>query len=132
MSRRKKTKKWIPAIVRWSARIVGTAMIGLILFVGAGDIKSGHGPGNPLNQPLSVSLEMFGFLICLAGLITAWRWPRFGGVLILAGMLTFHVVECKLWLNWVFLVLELVGFGHLFAWVLSSRLNDSPNKTQKN
>ena len=132
MTGRKKANKWILTALRWSARIVGAAMTGLIIFVGAGDTWSGQGLPNPFNQPLSVALEVIGFIVCLAGLIIAWRWARLGGVLILAGMLTFHVVECKVWLNWVFLVLELVGFGHLCTWLLSRRLDDLPNKPKKN
>jgi hypothetical protein len=107
-------------------------MAGLIIFVGAGDYISGSGLPNPFTEPLGVTLETAGFFVCLAGLIIACRWARLGGVLILAGMLTFHIVECKVWLNWVFLVIELVGFGHLCAWLLSRWLNDLPNRPQQN
>jgi hypothetical protein len=124
--------KWLVTAVRWLTRLSGIVMAALILIVSFGHIQSGEGMPNPFTEPLAVTLETVGFLVCLAGLIIAWRWARLGGVLILAGMLTFHIIECKVWLNWVFLVLELVGFGHLCTWVLSRRFNDFSNRPHKN
>ncbi len=124
MRKRRSAYKWLVRSVRWVARISGTLMAGLIIFVGGGDYISGSGLPNPFTEPLGVTMETVGLLICLAGLIISWRWARLGGVLILMGMLTFHIIEWKVWLNWVFLVLELVGFGHLCTWVLSRWLNN--------
>ena len=132
MRNKRNAYKWLVTTVRWAARLSSIVMAALILIVSFGHIQSGEGLPNPFTEPLAVTLETVGFLVCLAGLIIAWRWARLGGMLILAGMLTFHVVECKVWLNWMFLVLELVGLAHLCAWVLSRRLDDLPNKPQKN
>ena len=121
MDKKNKRIRWLTGCLRWAARIAGTAMLGLIIFVGAGEIRSGQGLPNPFDQPPGVAIEVIGFVACLGGLIIAWRWARLGGVLVLAGILIFHIVECKMWLNWVFLVLELVGFAHLCVWALDRR-----------
>jgi hypothetical protein len=121
MDTKRKSIRRLTGCLRWAARIVGTAMLALIVLVGAGEIWSGQGLPNPFRQPPGVAAEVIAFIACLAGLILAWRWPRLGGLLLAAGVLTFHIVECKIWLNWVFLVLELVGAAHLCVWVLDRR-----------
>jgi hypothetical protein len=121
MDRRRKNIRRLTGCLRWAARIAGTAMLALIVLVGAGEIWSGQGLPNPFSQPPGVAAEVIAFVACLAGLILAWRWLRLGGLLLAAGVLTFHIVECKIWLNWVFLVLELVGATHLCVWALDRR-----------
>jgi hypothetical protein len=54
----------ILAIARWTARIIGTAILLLIIA-----ITVGEGVPNPLNQPLDVSLLFAALLTMVVGLV---------------------------------------------------------------
>jgi len=70
-------------------------------------------------------LEFAGLLAAWIGLIIAWKWEGIGGALIISGVIIFHVVEYRLWLNWIFGLLGLVGILFLFCWVAGIR-KDGP------
>jgi hypothetical protein len=69
----------------------------------------GQGPGNPFRHPLPVQLEFAGLLAILVGLIVGWKWQATAGLLIIGGMMIFHVVQGKIWLNWVFGLFDITG-----------------------
>lgn len=81
-------KTWIRHGFRWSARITGLLLVGLVAVVVAG-----QGPPNPLHAPPSVQVEFLGLLLVLAGCLAGWRWEGLGGLLVVAGFGAFVVTE---------------------------------------
>ena len=82
-------KRWIPVVVRWSARISGLALAGLVLLFWVGE----GGPVNILRLPTPVLLEFVGMLLMLAGFLAGWRWPALGGCTAVAGFSLFLGTE---------------------------------------
>jgi len=74
-------------ILRWSARASSVLVLGMI---GAFLVGSGLEPG--ALTALEWILMLF-LLWTLIGLIVAWRWPLWGGMLSLLGLVGFHVLE---------------------------------------
>ena len=98
--------------LRWIARLLAAGLAVLIVI-----ITIGHGgPPNPFKQPTPVVLEFIGIAIAVIGLIVGWKWPGIGGVMVLAGIGVFHIIEGKLWLGWVFGLFALTGILYLLGW----------------
>lgn len=81
--------QWLPLGLRWTARVTGLALSGLVaMFV------VGHGGlPNLLGQPVPVQIEFAGMFMMLAGFVAAWRWETFGGILATCGFASFFATE---------------------------------------
>jgi hypothetical protein len=77
--------------VRWSARLLGLAVLGLYL-----TIFVGEGGFNPGRLSPAESSQMLSFLGSCLGLLVAWSWEGFGGTLTLAGLALFYANEHRL------------------------------------
>jgi hypothetical protein len=77
----------LEAALRWTARLLAVALVGLVvvIFVGEGF--------NPFNLKAVEAVQMTFFFTACAGLVAAWRWPALGGALAAAGMLCFFAGE---------------------------------------
>jgi len=77
----------IEAGLRWTARLLAAALVGLVvvIFVGEGF--------NPLKLKAVEAIQMTFFLTTCVGMVVAWRWPFLGGAMATAGMLCFFAVE---------------------------------------
>jgi len=113
-----KLRKYCLLTIRWVARIYGSllAMLILTIAIGEGFFYPGGGLPNPLTQPLSVAIELFAMLAILLGCIVGWKWYGLAGLLVIGGMMVFHVIEGKLWLNWTFGLFDLAGILFLLCW----------------
>lgn len=80
---------WILLGLRWSARITGLLLVGVVLLFVVGER---HVP-NPLRGPLPVRVEPFGLFLVLTGCLAGWRWAGIGGAIILLGFLAFLITE---------------------------------------
>jgi hypothetical protein len=81
-------------MVRWTARILGTALLALIVILAIGE-----GGPNPLRGSFREHLLGTGILAMLIGQIVAWRWERTGSLLILGGFALFAIVNPGVRLN---------------------------------
>jgi len=110
-------KYWVGGIC-WTARILASLLAALVvvIFVGESFFYPGDGPPNPFKQPPEVQLEFAGMLAMLAGCILGWRWEGIAGLLVISGMMIFHIIEGKLWLNWTFGLFDLAGILFLLCW----------------
>ena len=79
---------WIPPALRWSARIAGLLLAGMVLM-----FLAGEGPPNLFTEPPSVRVEFFALLLVLAGCLLGWRWECLGGVLGVIGYAAFVITE---------------------------------------
>lgn len=79
----------VQLILRWSARITGLLLVGLVLFfvIGYG------GAPNVFRQPLATQVEIFAMVVVLAGFLVGWRWEGVGGVMAVGGCVAFLVAE---------------------------------------
>ncbi len=78
----------VKVVLRWTARLLAGALVGLD-FV----ILIGEGGFNPSQLTTAEALLMALFLTTCGGLVIGWRWPLAGGVLSTAGILGFYAVE---------------------------------------
>jgi hypothetical protein len=92
------------AILRWIARLSSLALVTLFVAIAIGE-------GPPPLWPLSIHTLLFCLLVlCLAGLLVAWRWELVGGLIALAGIVGFYLVH-----------FANTGFGHFpGGWVFPS------------
>ncbi len=74
-------------ILRWSARATSALVLGMM-----GAFLVGHGLQFSRLTAREWILMLF-LTWSLVGLILAWRWPLRGGVLSLAGLLGFYLIE---------------------------------------
>ena len=102
-------ERQIVTVARWTARIVGTAVLALIVALAIGE---GVHPAR-LFETLPVALLTVGMLTMLVGLVAAWKWEGIGGLLILGGLAFFAVVDGGVKLNLVFGPMLAVGLIYL-------------------
>lgn len=76
-------------VVRWSARISGSLIIGFVIYM----IVGHRGLPNVLRQPVPVQLEFLGMFLSLAGFLLGWRWEGWGGIVALTGFALFCATE---------------------------------------
>jgi hypothetical protein len=75
-------------ICRWIGRILGTIFVLFIVVFFFGYVFTGHGPANPLTQPLSTGFQGFlaGIFLIVIGTLVGWRWEFAGGLTALIGL----------------------------------------------
>ncbi len=102
-------------IVRWTARVAGTGLLGLlaVFFFGQGM------PSPAITDPL-VLLEFGAVALWAAGFIAGWRREGWAAVLILIGSGVFHVVEDTLLLRGALELPTIVGLLYVAAWWLGT------------
>jgi hypothetical protein len=76
-------------IVRWSARVTGLLLVGLVLAIVIGE----GGPPNVFRQPTPVQLELGAMALMLVGMVLGWLREGLGGLLVLIGLAAFNAVE---------------------------------------
>src|SRR5262245_20871240 len=85
------TRDRVGAVARWTARVLGLAVLGLYLtiFIGAGGV-------DPRRLRADEATQMLLFLTACAGLVVAWRRVALGGALTLVALLLFYLNEHRL------------------------------------
>ncbi len=123
MNGAQKSKKYCVTTVCWVARIYGglLAVLVLTIAIGEGFFCPGDGLPNPFTQPLPVAIELFGMIDMLIGCIVGWKWQGLGAILVIAGVMTFHVIEKRLWLMGAFPLFDLAGIFFLLCWLLKRK-----------
>jgi len=79
---------WILLGLRWSARITGLFLAGMVLV-----FLVGEGPPNPFKQPPSVQIEFLGMGLMVFGFLLGWRYEGVGGLLVVIGFVVFAAAE---------------------------------------
>ncbi len=95
---RKSRDYWLTAI-RWTTRILAALLAALVLLLVLCHAFSVEGLPNPFKQPPQIQLEFAGMLAMWAGWILGWKWEGISVILAVSGMLIFHTVEGRIWLN---------------------------------
>ncbi|MHC4076364.1 MAG: DUF7670 domain-containing protein, partial [Planctomycetota bacterium] len=109
--------------IGWVVRILASLLVILVLVIFIGEaLIGGGGPGNPFKHPLPVQLEFVGMLAIFVGLIIGWKWQVAAGLLIIGGMMIFHIVQGKIWLNWVFGLFDITGILFILYWLLKRKI----------
>ena len=94
------------AVLRWTARVVGVALLGLIVAFAIGE-----GVPNPLRGSLRENLLTAGLLT-----MVAWKWEGIGSLLILGGFALFAIVNHGVSLNVVSGPWLVTGLLYLICW----------------
>ena len=80
------TTALLAAACRWTARIIGTLLVLIIVLIAIGE-----GMPNPFTQPISVQVGFLALALIMVGILGAWRWELVGGILSLVGWSLFVV-----------------------------------------
>lgn len=99
------TKSWA-APCRWTARILGTLEVLIIVLFAIGE-----GMPNPFAQPMAVQVGFLALGLVMMGILGAWRWELAGGIVSLLGWSLFvlAVMHSPRGLNWFVSALALPG-----------------------
>lgn len=79
----------VGTILRWSARITGLLLVGMVLLFVIGE----GGLPDALHEPVTTQVELLGMAFMLVGFLVGWRWEGVGGALAIAGFAAFLVAE---------------------------------------
>jgi hypothetical protein len=112
------------------SRVLAGLLVALLLTIIIGE-GCQSGLPNPFTQPLPVAIGLFGTLSIILGLLIGMRWFGVGGILIIAGMIVFHIIERKLLLGWVFDVAEFIGVLYLIGWALKKMATKAQRHEEK-
>jgi len=102
-------------ILRWTARILGTLLVLLVVV-----FLIGEGVPKPSMLTASEKLMCGSSVAMLLGLIVAWRWEGIGGALALSGYLFLGVLMPPVMIS-PFMAGGVAGCLYLFAWWTSDR-----------
>jgi hypothetical protein len=105
------TERRIVTVVRWTARTIGIALLGLIAAFAIGE-----GVPNPLRGSLPEHLLTIGFHAMIIGQTVAWKWEAIGSLLILGGFALFAIVNHGVPLNVVYGPWLVTGLLYLVCW----------------
>ena len=97
------TTKLLTTIFRWTARVVGTVLVGFTLFIAIGE-----GMPNPFTQLFVIQLGFLALTLVLFGILLAWRWELPGGIMSLVGWVLFILAERVHWQHSLFFILLVV------------------------
>jgi len=100
------TPRLLAAVCRWTARILGTLLVLIIVLIAIGE-----GMPNPFTQPISVQIGFLGLALVMIGILGGWRWELAGGILSLVGwgLFVVAVMHPPRGLNWFVSALALPG-----------------------
>jgi len=79
--------KLLATIFRWIARVAGTVLVGLTLFMARGVIP------RLFTQPFVIQIYFLALMLVLLGILVAWRWELPGGIMSFAGWVLFIVLQ---------------------------------------
>jgi hypothetical protein len=118
------TRQIAQAALRWTARILGTMLVGLVVLFAVGE-------GVRLQDFDAVTGSMMVvFLVALAGMLVLWRWELIGGLMVLVGMGGFYAINYmssgELPGGWVLPVCFLPGVLSLVSWAVEKAGQRAP------
>jgi hypothetical protein len=112
-------RKIAQAVLRWTARITGALLVGLVLLFAIGEGV------HPRDFDLVTGSMMLTFLVCHVGMVVLWRWELAGGMMSVMGMTGFYTIEYissgKLPGGWVLPVCFLPGIFALASWAIREK-----------
>ena len=114
------TTRLSAAACRWTARILGTLLVLIIVLIAIGE-----GMPNPFTQPIPVQIGFLALALVMIGILGGWRWELAGGTLSLVGWSLFvvAVMHPPRGLNWFVSALALPGLLYV-AGALLRRYDD--------
>jgi hypothetical protein len=80
------TPRLLAAACRWTARIIGTVLVLMIVLLAIGE-----GIPKPFTQPISVQIGFLALALVMIGILGGWRWELAGGTISLVGWSLFVV-----------------------------------------
>jgi len=92
--------KLLATIFRWTARVMGTVLVGLTLILAIGE-----GVPNLFTQPFVIQLGFLALTLVVSGILLAWRWEFPGGIMSLVGWVLFILAERVHWQHSLFFIL---------------------------
>jgi len=102
--------------VRWVARVLGTLIVLLFVF-----LTAVQGIPSPSSLTPAERLLFVAVIVMLVGLVSAWKWELAGGLLTICGYVLFAIVEQEILLPWVFSLILITGVLFLLSWFLKRR-----------
>jgi len=123
-----KSKNQLTRIILITARILGSiSLLFLVFMVGAHLIGAifGKEPSGNGFQSIAEVLSFICFpVIIMIGLALAWKWEGLGGLIVLIGILCFHIIRPDLIFNPMIDGLAFPGLLFLLFWALNRKNKD--------
>ena len=96
----------LAAACRWTARIIGTLLVLIIVLFAIGE-----GMPNPFTQPMTVQVGFLALALIMIGILAGWRWELAGGIASLVGwgLFVVAVTHPARGLTWFVGALALLG-----------------------
>jgi hypothetical protein len=85
-----KSTSFAEAGLRWAARALSAAIVGLVVVMFIGTVGAGF---HPLQWKIIETFEMLFFLLACVGMMLGWRWQNLGGALSVSGLVLFLAAE---------------------------------------
>jgi hypothetical protein len=117
------TSKLLAAACRWVARIFGTLLVMVVVWIAVG-----NGLPNPLTQPVLVQIGFLALAIIVSGILAGWRWELSGGMMSLFGWCLFlSAVILPKSPTWFVTFLALPGVGYVTSALLRHYYEKRPS-----
>jgi len=110
------TTRLLAAACRWTARIIGTLLVLMIVLIAIGERMP-----NPFSQPIAVQVGFLALALLMIGILGAWRWELAGGIVSLVGwgLFVVAVTHPLRGLNWFVGALALPGILYVAGTLVS-------------
>jgi hypothetical protein len=80
-------------IILWIARILGTLSLGFLLFISFKEFFISEKSGTSLISSLDLVALLFFPLSTVIGLALAYKWEGIGGIIIIGGLISLHIIR---------------------------------------
>jgi hypothetical protein len=106
------------AVCRWAARALGAVLVFITIMIAIGQRMP-----NPFTQPIVVQIGFLALALIVGGILAAWRWELWGGLVSLFGWVLFFtaVIGPLRGLNGFVAALALPGVLYVASAVLRNR-----------
>ena len=111
--------KVIPYL-RWTARIIGTLLVALVLLIAVGESIS-EGVPNFAGMNRKVQIMFLGLGLELVGLLLAWKWEGIGAGITILGYALFQVTEGNVFTPPLLPIFLMVAVIYGYCWVRGRR-----------
>ena len=115
-------ERTIGKVTRWTARFVGTTLVGFMLLFFVAAAFSPEGLPRVWKEPPSVQLDCLALFLMIAGCAVGWRWEAVASFMTISGYLIWQLVEQRTpwpptWLELVFAT----GLLYALSWWSTTR-----------
>ena len=100
-------------LMRWTGRVLGVLLLQFFLVIAVGEGVTLPSFLNPYEKPGLVAVA-----IMVIGLIIAWKWEEWGGLMVIGGYIFLAIIKQRLMMGWAFGFFPIAATLCLMSWLL--------------